>query len=174
MVEHDAASAWVERFAPSIPEAGTVLDLACGGGRHTRYLRDLGFRLVAADIDVSRVEDLASDEWIEIVEVDLESGLWPFEGRRFDGIVVTNYLHRPLLPLLAHSLAPGGVLIYETFAKGHEEYGRPQNPSFLLEPGELERIFGPLLEVIAYEHAHQTEPRPSVRQRLCARRAVSL
>ena len=147
-----------------------MLDLACGGGRHTRFLRGLGFRVVAADIDVSRVADLASDERIEIVEVDLESGVWPFDGRRFDGIVVTDYLHRPLLPLLADSLASGGVLIYETFGKGNEQYGRPRNPDFLLEPGELMRVFASPLDVIAYEQVVDPEPRPAVRQRICARR----
>ncbi len=171
MVGRDAASAWVERFVPLIPKGGTVLDLACGAGRHTRYLRGLGYRVVAADFDVSRIGDLGADAAVEIVEADLEGSPWPFEGRRFDGIVVTNYLHRPLLPLLADALAPGGVLIYETFAKGHEQYGRPRNPDFLLEPGELERVFAPLLEVVAYEQVVETAPRPAVRQRICARRA---
>lgn len=150
-----------------------MLDLACGGGRHTQFLHGLGFRVVAADIDVSRIADLARDAVVEIVEVDLEGGPWPFEGRRFEGIVVTNYLHRPLLPRLAESLAPGGVLIYETFAKGNEQYGRPTSPAFLLEPGELKRVFAPALDVVAYEQAHETEPRPAVRQRICARRALS-
>ena len=171
MVERDAPSAWVERFAPLIRTRGTVLDLACGGGRHTHLLRGLGFRVVAADIDVSRIASLDADEAVEILEIDLERSPWPFEGRRFDGIVVTNYLHRPLLPRLAESLAPGGVLIYETFAKGNELYGRPRNPAFLLEPGELERVFGPLLDVVAYEQVVETEPRSAVRQRICARRA---
>lgn len=171
MIERDAPSAWVERFAPLIPEGGTVLDLACGGGRHTQFLRGLAFRVVAADIDVSPLAALSSDEAVEIVEADLEGGPWPFEGRRFDGIVVTNYLHRPLLPRLAESLAPGGVLIYETFAKGNEQYGRPTSPAFLLGPGELQSVFGPLLDVVAYEHRHETAPRPAVRQRVCARRA---
>lgn len=171
MIERDAPSAWVERFAPLIPEGGTVLDLACGGGRHTHFLRGLGFRVVAADIDVSPIAALCSDEAVEIVEVDLEGSPWPFEGRRFDGIVVTNYLHRPLLPLLADSLAPGGVVIYETFAKGNEQYGRPRNPAFLLEPAELETELAPHLEVIAYEQVVDTEPRPVVRQRICARQA---
>ena len=169
MVERHAASAWVERFVPLIPEGGTVLDLACGAGRHTRYLRGLAYRVVAVDFDVSGIADLRDDAAVEIVEADLEGKPWPFEGRRFDGIVVTNYLHRPLLPRLRDSLAPGGALIYETFAKGNEQYGRPTNPAFLLEPGELEAVFAPHLEVIAYEQVVETDPRPAVRQRICAR-----
>ena len=88
--------------------------------------------------------------------------------RRFDGIVVTNYLHRPLLPRLVESLAPGGVLIYETFAKGNEKLGRPRNPEFLLNPAELLDAFAPRLTIMAYEHAIEEEPTPAVRQRICA------
>lgn len=145
-----------------------MLDLACGRGRHTRHLRSLGYRVVAVDIDVSGVEDLEDDENMEIVEADLEAGGWPFGRRRFDGIVVTNYLHRPLFPALHESLAAGGVLIFETFAKGNERYGRPSNPDFLLEPNELLDAFAPELTVVAYEHGFEKEPRPAVRQRICA------
>ena len=104
-------SPWVERFASFIPKGGIVLDLACGSGRHTRSLSKMGYRILAVDIDVSRMADLAANENIEIVEADLEAGDWPLGDRRFDGIVVTNYLHRPHLPRLVESLAPGGVLI---------------------------------------------------------------
>jgi SAM-dependent methyltransferase len=161
-------SAWVTRFVPLIRGGGTVLDLACGGGRHTRYLSALGYRVVAVDVDVSGVRDLTTAETVEIIEADLEAGDWPLGERRFDGIVVTNYLHRPHLPRLAEALAPGGVLIFETFAKGNEKYGRPRNPAFLLEPGELLEAFTPGLRVVAYEHGIEREPRPAVRQRICA------
>jgi len=161
-------SPWVKRFAPLIRDGGTVLDLACGSGRHTRYLRDLGYRVVAADLDVSSLDDLATDECVEIIETDLEAGDWPFGERRFDGIVVTNYLHRPHLPRLVESLAPGGVLIYETFGKGNEKLGRPRNPAFLLNPAELLEQFAPRLTVVAYEHLIEDQPRPAVRQRICA------
>jgi SAM-dependent methyltransferase len=160
----------VVRFAPEIPKAGTVLDVAAGGGRHTRYLRKLGFRVLAVDIDVSRMRDLADDDGVELVAADLESGPWPFSERRFDGIVVTNYLYRPLLPVLAESLAPGGLLIYETFAAGNERYGRPTNPEFLLRDGELLEVFSEL-NVLDYEHGFEERPRPAVRQRICAKQS---
>jgi hypothetical protein len=120
--------------------------------------------MVAVDVDMSPMADLANDERIELVEADLEHGAWPFPERRFEGIVVTNYLHRPLLPLLASSLTSGGVLIYETFAEGNEQYGRPRNPDFLLREGELAEAFSNL-KVIAYQHVDDGS---SVRQRICA------
>lgn len=145
-----------------------MLDLACGSGRHTRYLRSLGYRVVAVDIDVSRITDLATDDRVEIVEADLEAGNWPLGDRQFDGVVVTNYLYRPHLGRLADALAPKGALIYETFGKGNEELGSPRNLAFLLNPGELLEAFGPRLTIVAYEQRSEREPRPAVRQRVCA------
>jgi len=145
-----------------------VLDLAAGSGRHTRYLVGQGYQVAAVDLDTSHMADLARDPRIELVEANLEGAPWPFRGRRFDGIVVTNYLHRPLLPELAESLTPGGVLIYETFAEGNEKYGRPSNPDFLLREGELLEVFSRQLAVIAYEHGYESHPKPAVRQRICA------
>ena len=163
-----APSPWVERFASLIPKGGTVLDLACGSGRHTRSLSKMGYRVLAVDIDVTRVADLGANPNIEIIEANLEAGDWPLGDRRYEGIVVTNYLHRPLLQRLVESLAPGGVLIYETFAKGNEKLGHPRNPEFLLNPAELLDAFAPRLTIMAYEHAIEEEPTPAVRQRICA------
>ncbi len=169
----NAPSAWVELHARRVRSAGKVLDLACGAGRHTRYLRTLGFHVVAVDLDVSGIDDLIGDASVEVVEANLEAGPWPLECREFDGIVVTNYLHRPLLPKLVDALAPEGVLIYETFAVGHEKYGRPKNPQFLLKQGELLESFGERLEVLDYAHGLDEHPSPAIRQRICARKSAA-
>jgi len=171
--DHAAAapSPWVERFASLVPRGAPVLDLAAGGGRHARFFRDRGHAVTAVDRDVSA---LALVDGIEVVAADLEGeGGWPLPGRRFGGIVVVRYLHRPLLPLLAAHLAPGGALLYETFARGHERFGRPRNPAFLLERGELlvfARAAG--LGLVAWQHAEEPPPRPAVVQRLAAVRPV--
>lgn len=149
-----------------------MLDVACGSGRHTRYLTTLGLRVVAVDIDISRVADLSAHEALEFIEADLENDGWPFNERRFDGIVVTNYLHRPHFPLLVDALEDNGVLIFDTFAIGNERFGRPNNPDFLLRPGELLEAFSGTLSVVAYEHGEVSEPEPAVRQRLCAVKRV--
>jgi SAM-dependent methyltransferase len=163
-------SAWVTRFAPLIPGGGTVLDVACGGGRNSRYVLDLGYTAVAVDRDTSAVEDLAPREQAEVVTADLEDGSpWPFENRHFDGIIVTNYLYRPLLARLVDSLNNGGVLIYETFARGNEVFSRPRNPDHLLIAGELLDLVQGKLHVVAYEHGRKSEtPLPGVIQRICA------
>jgi SAM-dependent methyltransferase len=147
---------------------GRVLDLAAGGGRHTVLLREHGYRVVAADRDVSAlVAAFADDPVCAIRAVDLESGAWAL-GQDYDGIVVVNYLHRPLFPALIAALAPGGLLIYETFAAGNERFGRPSNPDFLLRPGELLAAFGTALTVIAFEQGIVDRPRPAVVQRIAA------
>ena len=162
-------SPWVSRFAPLVRAGGEVLDLACGSGRHTRHFLALGHPVTALDKDLSGIADLRSEPRLTAVAADLEDGsAWPLEGRQFAGIVVTNYLHRPLFARLARDLAPGGVLIYETFARGNERYGRPRNPAHLLREGELFEHFGGALRVVAYEHGEIARPKPAVVQRLCA------
>ncbi len=164
----DQPSNWVERFARLIPPGRRVLDLACGRGRHARWLLEQGYPVVAVDIDTSGIQDLCDHPEAEIFQADLEAGAWPFPDRQFAGIVMVNYLHRPLFEILACSLEPGGVLIIDTFAAGNEHLGRPRNPAYLLQPGELRSCFERTLDIVAYEHGVQTEPRPAVRQRLCA------
>ncbi|MGF1631666.1 MAG: class I SAM-dependent methyltransferase [Kiloniellaceae bacterium] len=162
-------SPWVVRFAPLVPAAAPVLDLACGSGRHSRPFLARGHPVLAVDRDLSRLGDLAGHPLLESLACDLESGAVPdFFQRRFGGIVVTNYLHRPLFGPLATALAPGGVLIYETFAKGNERFGKPSSPDFLLEEGELLHAFGDRLRVVAYENHFVEQPRPAAVQRLSA------
>lgn len=169
----DQPSAWVARFLPLVPAGGRILDVAAGGGRHARLARARGIAATAVDIDVSALADLRADADVEIVAADLEGGPWPFAGRRFAGVIVTNYLHRPLLPLLVAALAEGGALIYETFAQGNEAFGKPSNPNFLLKAGELLEAVRGHLTVVAYEHGKIETPRPAVIQRIAAVRAPS-
>ena len=171
--DSNAPSAWVRQYAGHIVAGGTVLDIACGTGRHSLFFGERGYRVTAVDRDIGRIGSLAADAAnhehpIEIIAADLEADPWPFAGRLFDGIVVTNYLHRPHFPLLSAALAPGGVLLFETFAAGNERFGRPRNPAFLLQPDELLETFSTILRIVAYEHGELTTPRPAVRQRLCA------
>jgi SAM-dependent methyltransferase len=163
----DAPSEWVRRWARLAAPGGRVLDLACGGGRHARFLAGLGLRVLAVDRDPAARDALAGIAGVEVRVADLEGGAWTLEGERFGGIVVTNYLHRPLFPRLVEALAEGGVLIYETFAAGNGRYGRPANPDFLLQPNELLERTRPLVPV-AFEQGRVERPRPAVVQRLCA------
>jgi len=163
-------SPWVERWALRVRPGGAVLDVACGAGRHARFLARLGFEVEAVDREVSRFAD--PPPGVSLLAADLESGPWPYAGRAFDAIVVTNYLHRPLLPTLVASLEPGGVLVYETFALGNERFGKPSNPDFLLAPGELLEAVRGKLRVIAYEDVTVDTPRPACVQRICATRTA--
>jgi SAM-dependent methyltransferase len=164
------SSAWVRRFAPLVTPGGAVLDIACGGGRHLRLFAEARHPVIGIDRDLGGVADLAGQAGVDLVQADLEDGSpWPLPPeRRFAAIVVTNYLHRPLLPLLAGLLAPGGVLIYETFAIGNERFGRPSSPAFLLEPGELLKVAARGLQVVAFEQGEIETPKKAVVQRLCA------
>lgn len=154
---------------PLIRPGGQVLDLAAGGGRHAALLRAAGFGVVAADRDATRLRAvLGADAGCRIVEEDLETGgPWRLGGG-YDGIVVTNYLHRLLLPHLAASLAPEGVLIYETFMIGNERLGKPACPDFLLRPGELIDAFRSVLTIVAFEQGIVDAPRPACIQRVAA------
>ena len=161
-------SPWVQRWVGWIRPGGAVLDVACGSGRHARLLANLGFEVAAVDRDPRLFPQPPAG--VTLLEADLEAGPWPYAGRLFDAIVVANYLHRPLLPVLAASLERGGLLVYETFAQGNERFGKPSNPAFLLAPGELLEAVRGSLRVIAYEDLVVEQPRPAAVQRLCARR----
>lgn len=163
MNEHDIAapSAWIVRWAPLITQ-GTVLDVACGSGRHADFFLSKNLKVVAVDRQAQIIPGA------RFVQADLENGNpWPLPGERFEGVVVTNYLNRPLFPRLIESLAPGGVLLYETFMLGNERFGRPSNPEFLLRPGELREAFAGLT-VKGFEEGEVTQPKPAMIQRLCA------
>ncbi|NUZ05027.1 methyltransferase domain-containing protein [Piscinibacter koreensis] len=163
------ASPWVTRWAHLVRPGGSVLDVACGGGRHARWFARRGWRVTAVDVDAAAVAALPSP--IEGIVADLEDGAWPFEGRRFDAVVVTNYLWRPLMPTLLGALAESGVLIHETFAAGHESVGRPRSPAFLLAPGELIELTAGL-RVVAYEDGFLEAPERFVQRIVAVREAA--
>ena len=162
-------SAWVARWAHLLPAGGRVLDVACGSGRHVRWLSAAGFKVTGVDRDEAAVAPLR--DIAEVIVADIEAGPWPLPGRRFDGIVITNYLWRPLWPALLGALAEGGMLICETFADGQQHIGRPTRPEFLLERGELLRACTGL-RVVAYEDGFDPAA-PRFVQRIVAAREAS-
>ena len=161
-------SPWVARFGVLARRGGPVLDLACGGGRHSRFFLERGHPVTAVDLDLRGVEDLRHHARATLVQADLERGdPFPVPGP-FAAIVVTNYLHRPLLPALLDALEPGGLLLYETFAMGNQRLGRPASPAFLLRSGELLELARGRLQVLAYEHGEVASPKAAIVQRLAA------
>ena len=154
-----------------IAATGSVLDIACGSGRHARYLAARGCQVLAVDIDAVALAGLTGVENVSTLEADLEGAPWLCVGRQFDAVIVTRYLHRPLLQAMVGALAPRGVLIYETFAVGNERYGRPRNPEFLLQPGELLEAVRGQLQVLAFEDMYFDDPKPAMMQRICAVRS---
>jgi SAM-dependent methyltransferase len=163
-------SPWVVRWSSLIRPGGHVLDVACGSGRHLSWLAARGFAVTGVDRDAAAVEPLRASA--EIVLADIEKGPWPFADRHFDAVVVTNYLWRARLGDIVAAVAPGGVLVYETFAAGNETVGKPSRPDFLLQPGELLRAAAGL-HVVAYEDGFLEQP-PRFVQRIAAVRAVTL
>ncbi|WP_092126627.1 bifunctional 2-polyprenyl-6-hydroxyphenol methylase/3-demethylubiquinol 3-O-methyltransferase UbiG [Polaromonas sp. YR568] len=170
-------SAWVQRWSHLVPERGVVLDVACGHGRHARWFYERNHPLALVDRAQEAIEFIATSlparpaQAIETVVADIEEGPWPFAGRQFDAVVVTNYLWRPLMPALLASLAPGGVLIYETFTQGNETVGKPSRPDFLLQPGELLEVCQGL-RVVAFEEGFHENP-PRFIQRIAAVREAA-
>jgi len=164
----EAPSPWVQRWAHLVPAGGAVLDVACGRGRHLRWFGERGHPVTGVDRDA---ETLAGLQGIaEIIQADIENGPWPLPQRQFAAVIVTNYLWRPLFPAFAQAVAPGGILIHETFAQGNETVGKPSRPDFLLAPGELLRAYG-ALRVVAYEDGF-LEQAPRFVQRIAAVRPV--
>ena len=168
---HDAilsASPWVRRFAALAPKGGVILDLACGSGRHSELMASMGHEVLAVDQDVAAIQAL-NNPLITAQCLDLEGVEWPLAGSEFSAIVVTNYLYRPYLDELPQMLQKDGVLIYETFAQGNGDFGKPSNPNFLLNPGELLTFASRHgLKVVAFEDIYVDQPKPAMVQRLCA------
>jgi SAM-dependent methyltransferase len=162
------ASSWIQRWSHLVPAGSRVLDLACGSGRHVHWFAARGCHMTAVDRDAAALATLAPVA--ELIVADLEAGPWPLAGRRFDAVVVTNYLWRERLPDVLALLADGGLLLYETFAAGHERLGRPARADFLLRPGELLQACSGL-QVLAYEMGELADP-PRVVQRIAAQRAA--
>lgn len=168
--EGGGPSPWMVRFAPLVATGGTVLDLACGGGRHGRYFLERGHPVTFLDRDLAGIADLRHAGHATLVEADLEATPWPLAGQQFAALIVSNYLWRPLFPALLGALAPQGLLLYETFMRGNERFGRPGNPDFLLIDNELfERCSGSC-DILALEQGEDAAPRPAMRQRICARK----
>ena len=156
------------QWAGLIAANTSVLDVAAGSGRHSRFFAERGHKVTALDHDTGR---LAPYPGVEIVHAELEDGSpWPLPGRTFAAVIVTNYLHRPLFPTLLDALAPGGVLLYETYMEGNERFGEPSRPAFLLKDGELLDLARGRLSVTAYEARMISEPRMAMVQRIAARR----
>ena len=162
-------SHWVRHWAHLVAPGGAVLDVASGAGRHARFFASLGHPVTAVDRDVAALDTLRDEPLVTPLAADLEGAAWPLsEDAKFAAVVVTNYLYRPLFPPLLRALAPGGVLVYETFAQGNERVGKPSNPAFLLAPGELiDRVRGQL-RVVAFQDGFLAQPRPAYVQRICA------
>lgn len=160
------ACAWVQRWSHLVPRGGSVLDVACGHGRHMRWFAERGHAVTGIDRSPEAIAAIGGLG--RAIEADIENGPWPLDGIEFDAVIVTNYLWRPLLPCVVASVAPGGVLIYETFAAGNETVGRPSRPDFLLQPGELLQATKGL-HTIAYEDGFCTSPDRFV-QRIVAER----
>ena len=161
---------WARQLHPTAGGGG-VLDLACGGGRHGRLFLEQGWPVTFLDRDISGVMDLSGTVGATLMAADLETdGPWPLAGRKFDLVIVTNYLWRPILPQILDLVAPGGVLLYETFAEGNEAYGKPSNPNFLLKQGELKETVTSDFEILQYEQGSTGDPVNGIKQRLAARR----
>ncbi len=176
-------SPWVQRFSEiylkkyKSTKKIKVLDLACGSGRHSRYFIKKKLSVFSVDKNISEIRDLQTRSNISIIEADIEkTDPWShplaLKGKKFNLIVVTNYLFRPLFPSIIKNLKKNGMLIYETFSEGNEKYGHPKNLDFLLKSGELLKIVEKKLHVIAFEEGYIENPKKAVVQRICAKKII--
>jgi SAM-dependent methyltransferase len=163
-----APSDWVVKHTPLIRNGGRVLDLACGYGRHALWLAEQGYQLDAVDRDVQALAGMHNVANINVMIADIECGEWPATEQKYDAIVVSRYLYRPILRMLAQMLNIDGVLIYETFMIGNEHFGKPSNPDYLLLQDELHAVYAPLLKIHAFEQGEVKGTAPSVMQSICA------
>lgn len=161
---------WIERHARLLPVNSSVLDVACGAGRHSLLFSQAGHQVTAVDINLAALRGEPGAAHMNLIEADIESGLWPFHGQQFDGVIVTNYLWRPIMPIIADSVRSGGLLFYETFMRGNEEYGRPANPDFLLKPDELRHLFEKDFRILEFEQGLRTGEKPAMKQSVIARK----
>ena len=164
-------SPWIVRHAPLLRPGAAVLDVACGEGRHVRWLHQRGYKVFAVDRNADALAGLQA--LAEVRVADLEAGPWPYGDQTFDAVIVTHYLWRPLLPRIVQAVGPGGFLLYETFSLGQASLGRPSNPEFLLRPGELLDAVRPTLRVLAFEDGFVDGPRPAYVQRIAAVREAA-
>ncbi len=165
----EGPSPWVVRWTADIAAGASVLDVACGSGRHSRLLAARGCSVTALDRDPDCAHSLDGVPNLRFLAADLEARAWPLADAQYDAIIVTNYLHRPLFPALINALARGGLLIYETFAVGNAVFGRPSNPDYLLRPRELLDAFGTDMRVLAFEDGFIAQPKPAMVQRIAVR-----
>jgi SAM-dependent methyltransferase len=167
LADRQEPSPWIVRFLAQVAPGEEALDLAAGAGRHSRLLLAHGLRVTAVDRDPDQQPDATH---LTKIRAELENGRpWPLTDRRFKLVVVTNYLYRPIMPDIIRAVAPGGLLLYETFACGNERFGKPSNPNFLLRPGELAAAVAGRLQVLAFEQLELGPPRPAVIQHIAAR-----
>ena len=161
-------SPWVLSARKWLPTRGKALDVAAGRGRHTRYLLQLGLDVQAVDIDISHLQ---AEEFAgaEILTADLEGDAWPFDADVYNVVLVSNYLWRPHFPEIRRSLKPGGLLVWDTFSAGNEAYGRPSNPEFLLEEGELLQAFSGF-QILDFADGYTEKPTPAMRQSIICRK----
>ncbi len=170
MHTNTSPSDWILRWTHLVPSGGAVLDVACGQGRHVRHFHARKHPVTAVDKSAAAIDAVA--HLAHAVCADIEAGPWPFRGSTFAAVIVTHYLWRPLLPTLVQSVAPGGVLLYETFAAGQESIGKPSRPDFLLQAGELLRACAGL-HTVAFEDGFEDNGQQPARfvQRIAAVRA---